>query len=53
MVFVQSDDTPIARIQEAMSKLDSLDAVSIAEHPALFDQVHAVLTESLAAVDGA
>lgn len=42
---------PAEAIEDALSRLEGLDHVDVAEHVARFDAVHATLTEALSSID--
>ncbi|AHH99801.1 hypothetical protein GCM10010174_16200 [Kutzneria viridogrisea] len=43
--------SPLAPIDHAVARLEELDHLDVAEHPARFEAVHAALTDALSAVD--
>lgn len=44
-------DTIVAQVQQAVDRLDGLDALPITEHVTRFEATHAALTEALSSID--
>ena len=49
---MSSEPVPDARIDEAREKLEQLDELPVAEHPATYDDVHQKLDDALSDAAG-